>query len=87
MQAIEAVSQDSNDRSYIDDGEDPEGTFVGWFYVEYANGKQYKIYVEPREDEEESGSESESDFDIECSLEPCESRMQTELTDNHDDII
>ena len=86
MQAIEAVSQDSNDRSYVDDGEDPEGIFVRWFYVEDANGKQYKIFVGPRE-EVESSSGSETDLDIECSLEPCKNENHTELTGTHGENI
>ena len=60
---------------YIDDGEDPEGTFVGLFPVEDANGTQWKIYVEPREDDDGSLTGSDTDLDIECSVEPHEQKI------------
>ena len=75
MMAIEAASKKGLDDMYIDDGEDPEGTFVGWFHVEDANGTQWKINVEPREEDDDSTTSSDTDLDIECSLEPYEQKI------------
>ena len=38
--------------------------------MEDANGTQWKIYVEPREEETDSSSSSDTDLDIEPSVEP-----------------
>ena len=56
--------------------------------MEDATGTQWKIYVEPREDSENSESEYESDVEIEGSLEPNHRKVQDEgdyLADISDD--
>ena len=84
LKAIENESRKPGEKTYNDDPDEPEGKFVGWFYVKDSNDKQNKIYVEPKGDKSEMDSDSDTDSHFECTLEPQEVMDNAGLRDQHE---